>query len=109
MSFDPQVLTDQARLRLPLKVLLQQHGFGPRDTGEKWSSFSCPFCHQKAASVFRGDGGYDLFKCFYTGGKRGGPCPSDNKVMDEPAVLALLSNLSRSDAWKTWLKEASPH
>jgi len=105
-SFDSQVLTDQARARLPLKRLLEQHGVGPRSTAETWSSFKCPFCTQKAGSVFRGDQGCDLFKCFYTGGRRGGPCPSANKVLDESGFLALTANLSRKDAWIQWLKEA---
>ena len=106
MKYDTQVSTEQARLRLPLKQLIEQYGHGPRASGEKWNSFTCGFCGQKAGSVYRGADGHDLFKCFYSGGKRGGPCPTGNVVLDESGYIAQAAGLSRKDGWIQWMKMA---
>jgi hypothetical protein len=101
--------TQAARERLPLRRLLEQHGSGPRDSGQKWNSFKCPFCDRKAASVFHPNNapaGIELFKCFNTGGKNHGPCPTGSKALDEVGFLAQLLGCSRQDAWIAYLKEA---
>lgn len=45
-----------------LKGLLKHLNEGP--PGDRWSSFKCPFCTKKSASVFKGrDGTAELFQC----------------------------------------------
>ncbi|MBI2950360.1 MAG: hypothetical protein HYY23_22255 [Verrucomicrobia bacterium] len=98
--------THQARQRLPLKTLLTQRGLGPRNPGEQWNKLKCPFCGQKAASVFQAKDRVDLFKCFYAGGRRGPPCSTGGEALDEAGFLAKQLCLPRKDAWVVWLKEA---
>lgn len=90
---------EEARARLPLRQLMQQHGRGPRHEAG-WKSFDCPFCeHQKCAGLFTTNG-VELFKCHYN------PCPTGNTALDEIGFLGQVLGLNRKDAWITYLKEA---
>ncbi|MCC7374282.1 MAG: hypothetical protein IT581_06485 [Verrucomicrobiales bacterium] len=45
-----------------IKGLMKSLGDGP--PGDRWSSFKCPFCGKKSASVFKGrEGSMELFQC----------------------------------------------
>ncbi len=100
ISHESQRAEEQARERLPLRRLLEQHGHGPKGSGEKWNHFTCPFCDHRKAGVVTKDG-KDWFHCF-NAACRSANMPGKNEV----GVLALLANVSRKDAWLMWLKEA---
>lgn len=97
-KFDSAASLKEAQSRLPLVRLMEQHGHHP-----KRGSFTCPFCSKKGkASVFKGKGGGDLFICHSPS------CPSQSKErpLDEVGYLALVSGLSRTDAFVAFLKDA---
>lgn len=99
--YDTERSADEARQRLPLKTLLEHRGYGPRESGEKWTAFTCPFCSKKKKAGVVERSGRQWFKCWHA------ECPSTSvKGKDEVGVLALLSNGSRRDAWEAWLREA---
>jgi hypothetical protein len=99
MGMDGQLKTEAARARLPIKLVIQQSGYGPREAKESWKSFRCPFCGHKAGSVYQKEGP-EKFHCFHD------PCPSLNKNLDEAGFLAQLRGVDRGEAWKQWLQEA---
>lgn len=99
-DFDSHQSTEQARQRLDIRKILEQHGSGPREQGETWKKFKCPFCSGDAGGVYSKKGKAERFHCFYQ------PCPTNNKSLDESGLYAQFRGLSREDAWKTWLKEA---
>lgn len=93
--------TEAARARLPMRRILEEAGSGPRDSGEKWNSFKCPFCRHKAGGVFTPKGkSWEKFKCFHE------PCDTENKALDEVGLIGKLHGLDRGSAWKTWLQSA---
>jgi hypothetical protein len=101
-EFDNVASLEEARRRLPLKQMMQEHGLAPE--GGRWKGFKCPFCQKKGkASVFKGNDAGDLFKCFSSS------CPSgtgqDGKAFDEVGFLAYVSNLNRKDAFVAYLKQ----
>lgn len=101
-EFDNVASLEEARRRLPLKQMMQEHGLSPE--GGRWKGFKCPFCQKKGkASVFKGNDAGDLFKCFSAS------CPSgtgqDGKAFDEVGFLAYVSNLNRKDAFIAYLKQ----
>lgn len=91
---------DQARQRLPLRRLMEQHGKGPPN-GQKGYP-KCPYCqHEGSAGVFTAkDRRAELFKCHYTS------CPTQNEAFDEIGFLAFELGLTREEAAKTYLREA---
>lgn len=100
---DLAVKIDEARQRLPLKMLLQQRNKGPVGSGN-WGSYPCPFCQKPTgAGVFTKDG-REFFKCHHTS------CPSGTSgkrgAWDEIGFLAYELGLNRKDAMWTFLKEA---
>src|ERR1039457_6554399 len=96
---DFAVKLDEARGKLPLKRLMEQHGKGPGN--DKWNSFpACPFCQKKScAGVFSGDRGVDLFKCHHT------DCPTGGNAMDQVGFLQHELNLhDRTEAAIAFMK-----
>lgn len=98
MAYDNDARAEEARRKLPLEVLLQQHGHDPK-------SRVCMFCppdlaRKKKTATVGGKGGRSWFKCFHTS------CPTGGESLDEGAWLAQLLGLSNRDGWVTWLKEA---
>lgn len=93
----------QARLKLPLKTLMEKLGRGP--SNQNWKSFpTCPYCEgRKTAGVFSGPHG-ELFKCHspscrsMTAGPRA--------AWDEIGFLAFELGCDRRDATRVWLEEA---
>lgn len=90
----------EARQRLPLRRLMEQHGKGAPD-GKWGSGFKCPWCSGNAG-VFTPSGGEapEMFKCQFV------PCPTENKAFEEIGFLQFELKLSREEAWKTYFKEA---
>lgn len=88
-----------ARQRLPLRDLMSRSGDDP--DGRK-----CPFCEKKGSgSLFKPKGeSHELFKCHRTS------CPSatsgDGTAWDEVGYLMWKQGLSRSEAFKEYLKLA---
>ncbi len=98
--YDAEASLLEARSRLPLKKVMEQHGHAPE--GGRWKSFKCPFCHKKSkASVYESDG-QEWFHCFSDS------CPSrgNAKAFDAVGFLAYVANLSRQEAFIVYLKDA---
>jgi hypothetical protein len=99
---DFAVKLDEARARLPMRRLMEQHGKGAPNGN--WRKFPCPYCNKSGhfAGVIDSSRGGGIFKCFHSS------CPSGTavKAFDEIGFLAHELNLSRSDASITYLKEA---
>ena len=90
----------EARVKLPLKRYMEQHGAGP-ETGGNWKSFKCHWCKEKSAGVFTAKGsGDEMFKCLHV------PCPTNNVAMDEIGFIGMMLGLDREAAWKTYFKDA---
>jgi hypothetical protein len=96
---------EEARVKLPLKRLMEQHGKAPANGN--WKSFAqCPYCqHKDSAGVFTGDRDVDLFKCHHTS------CPTDGKAFDEVGFLqyelkqhdrkaAAIALMKKAGVWK---------
>src|SRR5437879_6433927 len=97
-----KVKLDQARQRLPLRRLMEQHGHAPENGN--WRKFPhCPFCQKSGAGLIE-QGGREWFKCWHTS------CPSQTSgtkaAWDEVGFLMFKLNLDRKSAGITYLKEA---
>jgi hypothetical protein len=89
---------EQARLKLPLERLMEQHGdFVKLARG----TINCPFCEKKSASM-KEMRGRQWFKCFRP------ECPSGTSEKkgagDELGYLAFKTGLSREAAFGAYLK-----
>lgn len=89
---------EQARQRLPLKRLMEQHGHRPK--GNSWRSMRCPFCQNKDSAGVVEKGGREFFKCFHT------DCRTGTKALDEVGFLEHELGLKRREAAIAYLKEA---
>ena len=97
--FDNDASVRAAYAALPLDKFLTQHGVGPKNPGETWKAFKCPFCGKtKKAGIFNADG-VDLLKCMRA------TCDG-NKAMDAVGFLKLHAGLNGKDAFVAYLKEA---
>jgi hypothetical protein len=103
MGADVQRMTEEARAALPMRRLLEQHGHGPKESGESWKKFRCPFCTHRAATLFEPTGGernVELFKCFHK------PCASENTARNEAQMVGFFAGVNDREGWKLWCKEA---
>lgn len=89
---------EDARHKLPLKQLMEQHGHGPKNG--RWKDFQCPFCQKKTGSGVYAWQGVDLFKCHHSS------CPTGTVAMDEVGYLGQVLGLDRKEAFKQYLKMA---
>ena len=98
-EFDNDASLRAAYAALPLEKFLTQHGIGPKNPGETWKAFECPFCQKKKkAGVFSADG-VDLLKCMRA------TCDG-NKAMDAVGFLKRQAGLNDKEAFIQYLKEA---
>lgn len=94
--FDAEASLREARARLPLRRLMEQHGVQGTDR----KTFKCPFCGANGAGFFTKEG-QEFFKCFHTS------CPIDTKALDEVGfIMALQPALNRKEAFMVFLKDA---
>ena len=99
-QFDNDASLRAAYAALPLEKFLTQHGAGPKNPGETWKAFECPFCHKKKkAGIFNADG-VILFKCLRA------TCDG-NTAMDAIGFLKRTAGLNDKEAFIQYLKEAN--
>lgn len=94
---------NQARQKLPLKILMEKRGRGP--SNRNWKSFPhCPYCEGKrCAGVFSGPQG-EMFKCHSPSCRSMTAGPG--AAWDEIAFLAFELGCDRRTATRVWLEEA---
>lgn len=95
---DREDLSREAESRLPLRRLMETRGDVPKHGKREFKA--CPICGAKDSSGFFEWGGKEFFKCHHSS------CPSGAKALNAIAYLKLKENLSGSDAYWTWVKEA---
>lgn len=94
---------EEARQRLPLRRLMEQHGKGPANGN--WKAFPhCPYCSKKGGVGTFGEGTEERFKCHHASCNSG--TSGDGGSWDQVGFLAHELNLNRKDAAITFLKEA---
>jgi hypothetical protein len=91
-----RVSIEEARQKLPLKMLMTQYGHDPKNG--KWKDMACPFCKASTGSGIFERAGKTYFKCHHTS------CPTGTKALDEVGYIAQEAGLSRKDAFQQYLK-----
>src|SRR5579872_3158121 len=98
-----QRLVEQARLRLPLPRLMEQHGDAPANG--KWKTFpTCPICQHATSAGVKEHNGRHWFKCFNSSCSSG--TQHDRGAWDEIGYLAHKLGLNRREGAIAYLKEA---
>jgi hypothetical protein len=94
---------NQARQKLPMKILMNKLGRGPAKGN--WKSFPiCPYCGGKrCAGVFTGPHG-DLFKCHHASCRSS--TAGSGAAWDEIGFLSYELGCDRRTATRAWLEEA---
>jgi hypothetical protein len=93
----------EARIKLPLKVLMEKRGRGPANGN--WKTFpQCPYCEGKrCAGVFNGSHG-EMFKCHSPSCRS--MTAGSGAAWDEIGFLAFELGCDRRAATRVWLEEA---
>lgn len=101
-QFDNEASLREAKSRLPLDRLMEQHGDPPPPVGMKWGP--CPFCKKKSTARITNEGSQMFFKC------ANDTCisetASEGKAWTELHYLKFKTGLSPKEVFIAYLKEA---